>query len=594
MNARTDNAHQSSIATRFFCWLFSWRTTRRVLIAFACLATLIALFYAEENWRGKRAWELCKRELEAKGAVLDWNAYIPPPVPDDQNFFKAPGINESDWVGRGSRELNKRLSPVWPSSTNPMLVAELTIVPPRPAREAESVETLLPLEEPATQAQVEQLVRSALGPSVAGVRGSYLLVARPLNQMKPAAIVVPSDKMPTAQEILRVFPATIEGGHLQIKPAGTNSFRVLLDPPVVAASDYLRVSDPFEADFDNVRNALIRPCTRIDGDYSQPYAMPIPNFITMRIVTQVLAERTKCYLLLGQPEKALTDLTLLHDICRILEAKPTGKPMTLVAAMINVAITGLYVNTIADGMRLQAWREPQLAALQHQLEQIDLLPFVAEAFREERVATTHTLEKISPAEISNQFIAIEGGSTNLWRRLKDPLYTFLTFAPRGWVYQNLVVHAQTLQPVIDSCDPANTLVHPAKAQDASERIRALGKRSPNTFLESMFRPNFTKATQTMARNQTLANEAQIACALERHRLAHGQYPETLDALVPQFIAKLPHDLIGGQPLHYRRTAEGEFLLYSIGWNERDDGGQIALNKDGREDLENGDWVWPAK
>ena len=31
-----------------------------------CFATLIALFYAEENWRGKHAWEKYKREQEAK------------------------------------------------------------------------------------------------------------------------------------------------------------------------------------------------------------------------------------------------------------------------------------------------------------------------------------------------------------------------------------------------------------------------------------------------------------------------------------------------------------------------------------------------
>ena len=85
-------------------------------------------------------------------------------------------------------------------------------------------------------------------------------------------------------------------------------------------------------------------------------------------------------------------------------------------------------------------------------------------------------------------------------------------------------------------------------------------------------PNFVKASQTMARNQTLANEAFIACGLERYRLAHGQYPETLEALVPQFAEKLPHDIIGGQPLKYHRTADGQFVLYSVGWNEKDDGG----------------------
>ena len=88
--------------------------------------------------------------------------------------------------------------------------------------------------------------------------------------------------------------------------------------------------------------------------------------------------------------------------------------------------------------------------------------------------------------------------------------------------------------------------------------------------------------------------ARVGCALERYRLAHaGQYPESLDALAPQFIDPLPHDIINGGPLHYRRTDDGRFVLYSVGWNETDDGGQIAVNKAGRREIDKGDWVWPA-
>ena len=67
-----------------------WRILRRILITLAILATLIALFYTEEDWRGKRAWENYKREWEAKGEKFDWQAFVPPSVPDDQNFFTAP------------------------------------------------------------------------------------------------------------------------------------------------------------------------------------------------------------------------------------------------------------------------------------------------------------------------------------------------------------------------------------------------------------------------------------------------------------------------------------------------------------------------
>jgi hypothetical protein len=86
--------------------------------------------------------------------------------------------------------------------------------------------------------------------------------------------------------------------------------------------------------------------------------------------------------------------------------------------------------------------------------------------------------------------------------------------------------------------------------------------------------------------------AMLACALERYRLAEGHYPEELNVLAPRFISVLPHDIINGQPLKYRRTDNGKFILYSVGWNEKDDGGVIALGKSKYQDVLQGDWVWP--
>src|SRR6185436_17238041 len=94
--------------------LFAWRAARRGLVGLAIFATLIAAFYAEENWRGKRAWENCKRELEAKGINFSWDAFIPPPVPDEQNIFKVPKMAE--WFVRNgppqtaTNEFSQRLA----------------------------------------------------------------------------------------------------------------------------------------------------------------------------------------------------------------------------------------------------------------------------------------------------------------------------------------------------------------------------------------------------------------------------------------------------------------------------------------------------
>jgi hypothetical protein len=60
------------------------------------------------------------------------------------------------------------------------------------------------------------------------------------------------------------------------------------------------------------------------------------------------------------------------------------------------------------------------------------------------------------------------------------------------------------------------------------------------------------------------------------------------ALVPAFVSKLPHDQITGEAYKYRRTDNGRFILYSVGWNEKDDRG-VPGKKDFDEKA--GDWVW---
>jgi len=270
------------------------------------------------------------------------------------------------------------------------------------------------------------------------------------------------------------------------------------------------------------------------------------------------------------------------------------KPMTLVAAMINVAITGLYVETIAEGMCQKAWRESQITVIQNQLQQINLLPFVEQAFEGERVAVCQTFETTRRAELLKIFSF--GETKSVWQRITNPVFWLLTVAPRGWVYQNMVTDATTMQRKLDGHDLSNGLVWPQKVNQAGKEIETLSPSGPYTFLASVAIPNFIKATQTACGNQTKVNQACLACALERYRLAHGEYPASLDVLAPQFIAKVPHDIIGGQPLKYRRTDDGQFVLYSIGWNERDDGGVPGKTLPVGYDEDQGDWVWqyPSK
>ncbi len=560
----------------------------RCLFVFACLATLVAIFYAEENWRGTRAWEKSRRELEARGEVLDWAAYIPAPVQDDQNIFKAPKMTE--WFVRenftidGPRSTNATGPFVLPQlKVTDLVLAEMKMATLDDPIDSQATDVVLRLDDPAAKEQAAKLLRESLGPCAVGAR-NCVLVARPLEQIKPLHLVLQAETTPTAKELAAFFvgnPLTNSAlnhpdvSYFRAEPVSSSACRLVLKGPVYGAADYLKWTEPQTSAFDLIRSALKRPCARMDGSYERPFGIPIPNFVQIRNVAQTLAERAQSCLLLDQPDAAWHELALVRDLCRLLLAEPNGKPITLVGAMINVAVTGLYAGIVQDGLRLHAWREPQLLALERQLKDTDLLGPVVEAFKEERAATCRTFEITPRRELVKLF-----NFDRLLPRLA------VTCMPRGWFYQNMAVGTEFVKEWLDSVDLTNRLI---QARRISESLRSasleFGHPSPCSFLVQLALPNFAKALQTTALNQTLVNQALLACALERYRLAQGKYPDTIDALAPQFIDKPPHDLIGGQPLKYRRTADNQFLLYSIGWNEKDDDGIPARSR------EQGDWVW---
>src|SRR5512133_3103774 len=63
---------------------------RRLLFALVCIVTLVALGYAEENWRGHHAWRKYRGEVEAKGEKIALPQLLPPPIPPDKNLALAP------------------------------------------------------------------------------------------------------------------------------------------------------------------------------------------------------------------------------------------------------------------------------------------------------------------------------------------------------------------------------------------------------------------------------------------------------------------------------------------------------------------------
>jgi hypothetical protein len=558
-----------------------------------------------ENWRGKRAWEKCRRELTAKGAMLDWKSLVPPPVPDDQNIFKAPHMAE--WFVKDSgttgatNQLSLKLTEarhcLARRSTN--LIARIRTVPLGTEIAPRTADIVIPDAFETTgevPAELRQKVADALQRSLAvsnnpaslqGAKG-YRLFGQGSPPGKPICVVLFVSGSTASEKILSLFPSSAipplygSNATASVVSSGSGAFEVhLRHPNAFAVTDYLDCTEVFKPEFDLIREALKRPIARMDGDYANLDSMPISSFVAIRDVAQTLSQRAQSYLLLGRPEEALKELILLHELGRLLEHKPP----TLVAAMIHVAITGLYTSTVADGLRLRVWREPQLEALQQQLGEIQLLRIVMQSVESERAASCHLLETVSGSELTRIFGSADP-KRSFWRKAIDPEDWLLRLMPRGWMYQNMVTIATTDQAFLDTTDKGYQRVHPRRADEIGvATMNRLSRFRPYRFMAAAAMPNFLKALQTTAFRQTQVEEALLACALERYHLAHADYPERLSALGPQLVRGVPTGVVNGQPFQYRRLEREHFLLYSFGWNETDDGGVVGKT------TSEGDWVW---
>lgn len=97
-------------------------------------------------------------------------------------------------------------------------------------------------------------------------------------------------------------------------------------------------------------------------------------------------------------------------------------------------------------------------------------------------------------------------------------------------------------------------------------------------LTALLLPAMSAALDAAARGNAMNEAAMTAIAIERYRRDRGQIPKDLEQLVPDFLKQLPTDPFDGKPLRYV-VKDGEYLLYSVGKNGVDDGGQGDYDPD---------------
>jgi hypothetical protein len=300
-------------------------------------------------------------------------------------------------------------------------------------------------------------------------------------------------------------------------------------------------------------------------------------------LSKVLAFHAVLSLGQGKGGLALDDIKI-----NLIVARGVMRDPSLVGGLVGIGVTAISRCAVCHGLVWHEWTDSQLEQLQLSLGSLDLLKDAQFSLNSEAALGATSLNFLRTADAA-QFKRGFGQS---------PMSTTFSYWPIGWFELNKSQSLEMFSVELDALDPQDHRVFAEKvdrvSRQASDDSKSWLALAPWNILYTGSAPALTRAVAMFAQGQVWIDETRIACALERYRLAHGEYPAALDALLPACIDALPHDIMNGEPYRYRLRPDGTFLLYSVGWNQTDDGG-VEVDEPGgtRRDFTQGDWIWPT-
>ena len=509
------------------------------------LVTPLLLFHAIENTRGAWAWRQLRAELKAKGECYELSCVVPPPARDEDNFFGTPFWQQ--YVYRQERTPNGGLTNIWPNG-----------------RFAISTNFSLP------------------------------------DDPGPAKHIGVFTHEPTDGRVnLAAWAAQLRSVTTNTGKGGPNRNHVTFPLPATPgepAADVLLALTKFDPTLAEFAAAASRPRNRYPLHYEEGFDALLPNMATIKSAARICQLRAIARLGAGDSEGAAADTLLAYRIGESL-----NESSLLISQLLRFAVDAIAHHALWEGLVAHRWTESQLAVFQQRLSQLDYTGAFVHALEGERALGNQFMETM----INDRARALDRmdrlGSDGTADGMSHGNVSLGMLMPSGWLRQNQIGLLRGYQIILDLGRVAMTSTNrkellatiPRQGDPVDDYVmRIMVHRSPFNMMVGMLLPAIGKATGRADRAQTAAQMAVIACALERHHLAHGTYPATLGELAPTYLTAVPSDWMSGDPFHYERTDDGWFRLWSVGPNGKDDRGTLRIEskKGNNQEL---DWPWPS-
>ncbi len=319
---------------------------------------------------------------------------------------------------------------------------------------------------------------------------------------------------------------------------------------------------------------------RFSLDASHGFHMLLPHLPALTSFTRLFGRRAVLELHRGNQDAAWTNLLAATRLATAYEPD-----LSEVSHLVRFKCVALAFNATWQMLQADGWPDERLTGLQHEWESLDFFKNLPEtaAFLRAGTAAACREERRQPVPstgltIRQAFHSPRAAWRSLeryWERVQyrhhgtyeDEKALFLHYRDRELELRR-VVQSPTWAAMCQLPGVTNPI--PFKSQHDSTWYAMLDNKQFTRRLSMEGRGLPGRAAEAESRRRLLIT----ALALERYHVRHGTYPNALDELTPEFLMPPPTDFMDGLSLRYRLTDDGHFVLYSVGLDCIDDGGEL--------------------
>ena len=395
------------------------------------------------------------------------------------------------------------------------------------------------------------------------------------NQMRTNSNVRPLlDQLRDAQLLNNLYSTPLGTDWTHYRPLPLTNFVRWMNPKArlgnatnsaAVAGAILQALEPHAGWLQSVSEAARRPALQFTTDRVAAQLITANNEETSLLerLHMLLQIRASAALSAGDPAAAAEDLRTGLRLANLARQLPDARASVRVQILVARCLQPLW-----EGLAARRWNADQLASLQHDLAGFNLLADHTNAVRR---VTLFYIETWRNQPDASQWMQ---GTTVGPRITRGPRPGF---EPAAWQYYNCMQLHTAAAHALASVDVVRG--HVTENVNWSDTSGLPLDADTIYFLQQGAWWGARSAMVSFA--QTSLNQAVVACALERHRLAHGKFPESLEELVPALLDRLPPDTQRGRPLLYQLVSPDQFILRGVGQDGADD--RLSSASD--------DWLW---